>query len=35
VVTYNADVNTHVIGINEQLGFRPVAHLGGLQKRLS
>jgi RimJ/RimL family protein N-acetyltransferase len=34
LVTYNADVNAHMIGINERLGFRPVAYLGELQKRL-
>lgn len=34
LVTYNADVNAHMIAINEQLGFRPVAYLGELQKKL-
>jgi GNAT superfamily N-acetyltransferase/RimJ/RimL family protein N-acetyltransferase len=34
VVTYNADVNAPMVGINERLGFRPVAYLGELQKRL-
>lgn len=34
IVTYNAEVNTHMIAVNEQLGFRPVARLGEFQKRL-
>jgi len=34
VVTYNAEVNAPMITVNEQLGFRPVAYLGELQKRL-
>jgi GNAT superfamily N-acetyltransferase len=34
VVTYNADVNAPMIAVNEQLGFRPVAYLGELQKQL-
>jgi GNAT superfamily N-acetyltransferase len=34
VITYNADVNAPMVGINERLGFRPVSHLGELQKRL-
>jgi len=32
--TYNAEVNTHIIGINERLGFRPVERLGEFQKTL-
>jgi GNAT superfamily N-acetyltransferase len=35
VTTYNADVNAHMIGVNERLGFRPVARLGEFQKRLA
>jgi len=34
VVTYNADVNAPMVGINERLGFRPTAYLGELQKKL-
>lgn len=34
VTTYNAEVNTHMIGVNEQLGFRPVERLGEFQKRV-
>ncbi len=32
--TYNAEVNTHMIGVNEALGFRPVGRLGEFQKKL-
>ncbi|QIG41782.1 PE-PGRS family protein [Nocardioides anomalus] len=34
VVTYNADVNAPMVAVNGHLGFRPVAWLGELQKRL-
>lgn len=34
LVTYNAEVNTHMLAINEALGFRPVERLGEFQKRL-
>ncbi len=34
VVTWNAEVNTHMIAVNEQLGFKPVARAGEFQKRL-
>lgn len=34
LVTWNAEVNDHMIGINEQMGFRPVARAGELQKKL-
>jgi RimJ/RimL family protein N-acetyltransferase len=34
VVTYNADVNAPMVAVNEHLGFRPVAWMGELQKRL-
>lgn len=35
LTTYNAEVNAHMIGVNERLGFVPVAWLGEFQKRLS
>jgi len=34
LTTYNAEVNSHMIGVNEALGFRPVARLGDFQKKL-
>ena len=34
VVTWNAEVNAHMIDVNERLGFRPVARAGEFQKRL-
>ncbi len=34
VVTWNAEVNAHMIGVNEELGFVPVERAGELQKRL-
>jgi RimJ/RimL family protein N-acetyltransferase len=34
LTTYNAEVNTHMVGVNERLGFVPVARLGEYQKRL-
>jgi RimJ/RimL family protein N-acetyltransferase len=34
LVTWNAEVNDHMIGINERLGFRPIARAGELQKKL-
>ena len=30
--TWNAEVNEHMIGINERLGFRPVERMGEFQK---
>lgn len=33
VTTYNAEVNTHMVGVNERVGFVPVARLGEFQKR--
>jgi GNAT superfamily N-acetyltransferase len=33
--TWNAEVNAHMIGINEALGFRPVERSGEFQKRTS
>jgi GNAT superfamily N-acetyltransferase len=35
MTTYNAEVNDHMIGVNELLGFRPVERLGEFQKRLA
>jgi GNAT superfamily N-acetyltransferase len=34
LTTYNAEVNEHMIAVNQALGFRPVARLGDFQKRL-
>jgi GNAT superfamily N-acetyltransferase len=34
LTTYNAEVNAHMIGVNDAMGFRPVARLGDFQKRL-
>jgi len=34
VFTYNAEVNAHMIAVNEAMGFRPVERLGEFQKRL-
>lgn len=34
VVTYNAEVNAHMIGINRALGFEPVEYSGQFQKKL-
>jgi GNAT superfamily N-acetyltransferase len=35
VVTWNAEVNEHMIGVNEALGFVPVERSGEVQKRLA
>lgn len=35
VITWNAEVNGHMIGVNERLGFRPTERFGEFQKRLS
>ena len=35
LTTYNAEVNTHMVAVNEAMGFRPVARLGDFQKRLT
>ena len=35
LMTYNAEVNAHMIAVNEALGFRPVERLGEFQKELS
>jgi RimJ/RimL family protein N-acetyltransferase len=34
VVTFNADVNAPMVGVNDRLGFRPVQWMGELQKKL-
>lgn len=34
LVTWNAEVNGHMIGVNDRLGFAPVARLGEFQKKL-
>ncbi|WP_183093800.1 GNAT family N-acetyltransferase [Nocardioides stalactiti] len=34
ILTWNAEVNAHMIAINEQMGFRPTARGGQLQKKL-
>jgi GNAT superfamily N-acetyltransferase len=34
LITFNAEVNRHMIGVNEQMGFRPVERIGEFQKRL-
>jgi GNAT superfamily N-acetyltransferase len=34
LTTYNAEVNEHMIGVNERFGFVPVARLGEFQKHL-
>lgn len=35
LVTYNAEVNSHMVAVNDKLGFVPVARLGEFQKRLA
>lgn len=32
--TYNAEVNEHMIGVNELMGFRPVERLGEFQRKI-
>ena len=34
VTTYNAEVNTHMIGVNQRLGFQPVERLGEFERHL-
>lgn len=34
LVTFNAEVNAHMVGVNEQMGFRAVERVGEFQKRL-
>lgn len=33
LITFNAEVNDRMVGINQRLGFRPIARLGEFQKR--
>ena len=35
LTTWNAEVNSHMVGVNERLGFVSVARLGEFQKRLA
>jgi GNAT superfamily N-acetyltransferase len=35
VITWNAEVNAHMIGVNEELGFVPVERSGEVQRHLS
>ena len=35
VITWNADVNAHMVAVNERLGFRAVERSGELQKKLA
>ena len=34
LVTYNAEVNSHMITVNEAMGFRPVERMGEFQKKI-
>jgi hypothetical protein len=34
VHTWNAEVNTHMVAVNDALGFRPVEYLAEFQRRL-
>lgn len=34
VTTYNAEANTHMIGVNQRLGFQPVERLGEFERHL-
>ncbi|MFC6285883.1 GNAT family N-acetyltransferase [Nocardioides sp. GCM10027113] len=34
LLTWNAEVNTHMVEVNEALGFKPLERVGELQKRL-
>ena len=35
LTTFNAEVNEHMIGVNERMGFEPVERLGEFQKKPS
>jgi GNAT superfamily N-acetyltransferase len=34
LITYNAEVNTYMIAVNDRMGFRPVERLGEFQRKL-
>lgn len=34
LITYNAEVNSHMIAVNEAMGFRPVERMGEFQKKI-
>ena len=34
LATFNAEINDHMVRVNEEMGFRPVERLGEFQKRL-
>lgn len=34
LTTYNAEVNAHMVAVNDRLGFTPIGRLGEFQKRL-
>jgi hypothetical protein len=34
LATWNAESNSHMVGVNERMGFRPVERVGEYQKRL-
>jgi GNAT superfamily N-acetyltransferase len=35
VVTWNAEINSHMVGVNQRLGFQPVERFGELHKKLA
>ncbi|MCW2766612.1 MAG: family N-acetyltransferase [Nocardioides sp.] len=35
LITYNAEVNSHMVAVNDRLGFVPIARLGEFQKHLA
>lgn len=35
VITWNAEINSHMVGVNQRLGFLPVERFGELHKRLA
>jgi hypothetical protein len=34
LVTFNAEVNQHMVAVNDAIGFRPVERMGEYQKQL-
>lgn len=34
VITYNAEENRHMLAVNEELGFRPIACQGAWERRV-